>query len=196
MNIQHHLPSPLVCCPLQLGGRVSPRGCRLCLCALSCRQHLALANSAVALHAIVWHKPRRRQLHVALLIPLNPSVSLSWSFPLLLQQWLLQCWWGAKAAQQSRHQDPASLAVLRVRVPPGLGSHLAEDFIAQNSITQTSPSNVVAQQDLLPAMEALVTNEPQNLEATMARKRELELWLSVPNCGVRSCRHQDVCEPE
>lgn len=53
MDIQHHLSSPLVCSPLQLSGRVGPRERRVYLSVLCCCQDLALANSIVALHAMI-----------------------------------------------------------------------------------------------------------------------------------------------
>ncbi len=63
----------------------------------------------------------------------------------VLEQVLVEHFGGCEGAQAVGHEDPATLAVLHVLVPPRLVRQLAEDLVPQLVVAKSLVHDVVAQ---------------------------------------------------
>ena len=71
---------------------------------------------------------------------------------------------GGEAADTPQQQQPASLRVVMVRVPPHLVGQLSQDLVSQALIGQSSLDDVVPKQVLLSPIQVGVAHEPQDLQ--------------------------------
>lgn len=68
-----------------------------------------------------------------------------------------------EGTQTSRHQQPPSLSVTQVFVPPHLIGHLSQNLISDWWSSQTPLDDVISEQILLSTVQVRVAHETQNL---------------------------------
>lgn len=93
-------------------------------------------------------------------VPAMDTLPLS---PPLLEQWLLQGGQWGESTQQDRHEGPAALTLLFIRIVPELGHQLAEELIPQPWLALALPHQVRAQGQLLPGLQGTISKKPQHL---------------------------------